>query len=64
MLFQYKKRYEFSKIDKAFLICLLFNAFLIVMFGITSEIRMFIPYSFILAIILGTGRNSRCTIES
>jgi hypothetical protein len=45
------KKLNFSYIEKAFLIILMFNILLILFFGLFREIRMFVPYAFFFGLI-------------
>lgn len=46
------KKYNLNNIDRVFLLCLLFHSILILIFGIITEIRMFVPYAFFIAILI------------
>ena len=46
------KKFNTNNVDKAFLLCLLFHSILILIFGIITEIRMFVPYAFFLGILI------------
>ena len=46
------KKYNLNNIDRAFLLCLLFHSILILIFGIITEIRIFVPYAFFMGILI------------